>query len=293
MSGEVVYSNRSGGTFDGVPVMQVLFVACLASSCFACLPLLAFANGGEIFVGTLLLYRFREVERVKGSRQIASQILLVMIFQAVSQLALPLISSQFSNGGIVSGEFASGPYAVIEALALTYYLTVPSTASFQLLGLKLTNNIFTYAGALYLLLLTPKSFASGFIGCVFGLLYELNILGLRNFMIPRFLCEACWNSIGRLICGPDACRAKIRFGRYVQQINAAANNTTSNRQHQQQRESTTNGSNHTNSGGPAAADPRALQALESMGFERQLAEEALRITNNDLNQAMNLLLAQT
>ena len=42
----------------------------------------------------------------------------------------------------------------------------------------------------------------------------------------------------------------------------------------------------------AEADPQALSQLESMGFDRGLASEALRHANNDLNLAMTLLLGQ-
>ena len=300
----VVYSNKNGGAFDGVPVMQFFLLASLLLS-FAIQPIsqglslkglstngtlssvlsfLAFSTGGETLVGSLLLFNLREIEKTKGSSKIASQILFATLFQALSSLAFSGLWVLFSDG------FANGPYGAIHALVLTYYFTVPSVASVQLFGLTMSNKVFVYAPALHLLLCHGKgSLAAGLSGSLFGLLYELNILNIGKLQVPRSLSSACQNTIGRLMSGPDACKTRIRFGRYVQQMNAQNETEHSNSQSQPHREADF-GAVRADEGRPT--DPQALQTLESMGFERQLAAEALRQTNNDLNQAMNLLLAQ-
>ncbi len=185
---EVFYTTQGAGAFEGVPVVKVLLVASLAAT-FVCggskrkagspASVLAFSTLGETVVGTLLLYQLREVEKVKGSRKLATQFLFSLLLQVLCELVVSGSTDFFAEG------FASGPYGAIFSLVSSSFFLLPSSSSFNFLGLELTSNIFTFVGSLHLLLLRGRSsFASGVCGLIWGFLYERNVLNIEKLQIP-------------------------------------------------------------------------------------------------------------
>lgn|ERR1719305_78650 len=274
---EAVFLRRGGGggVFEGTPVVMVLLLATLLlfvlnGSALGLPAALSFAENGELLVGILILYRCREVERLQGSRRTASQVILATVFQLVVAVALEAKRPGF--------RLAGGPYAAIFSLVTCAAFTVPSSASVRVFGIvEVSNTSLLHLGALHLMLSRgTMSVASAACGIVSQTLLPSWIT------LPDFVARACQNSIGRLLEGPNARKAKVRYGRFVQSQRASLAVP-----------STGDGpSSRSSSAAAAAADPQALQTLEGMGFDRQMAAQALAHAHNDLQLAMNLLLGQ-
>ena len=96
---------------------------------------LAFATGGEIMVGSLLLYKLT-VER-QGPPQ-------AILFAALGQY----LTSSRSVASLPTDW--PGPYGPVFCLVAAFTLTVPSVTSFDLFGVGVTNNAFVYLGAFHL-----------------------------------------------------------------------------------------------------------------------------------------------
>ncbi|QDZ19057.1 hypothetical protein HOP50_02g15660 [Chloropicon primus] len=284
---EVVYRKEAGGGLDGVPVTRALLFASLGLSLVlgqdkVQLPargfeLLCWSTGSEIIVGTLLLYWLKEVERVKGSRKTATMILLASVVQSLARAALSALWPDVFKGG-----FCDGPLTAVFALIAAFWLTVPSIASLEVFGgLQVTNNVFVYVAALHLIVGRGwKSFSLGAVGWLFGLAYQTNFLSLGRVELPSFLSQAC----GKVFEGADYDKVKVRYGRFVQ-IRREPGRGEGGGQNQQ-------GTGLFGGARPAEPHPQALQMLESMGFDTGVASEALRQTNNNLNEAASMLLGQ-
>ncbi|KAG0187667.1 hypothetical protein DFQ28_005979 [Apophysomyces sp. BC1034] len=107
----------------------------------------AFANSGEMFFGTLLLYTMRVIERQYGSAKYAAFVFLAL-----------LISTFLEVGVLVSGarlglrSIPGGPYALIFAMLYQYHRIIPITYRFRIFGMTLNDKMFVYILALQIFL---------------------------------------------------------------------------------------------------------------------------------------------
>ena len=278
---EVTPVRGGPGPFEGSPVTKALLFGSLVLSLTlrrgsSALSALAFATGGEIMVGSLLLYKLTEVERVKGSGPTASAILFAALGQYLTSVALR---------GVFADGLASGPYGPVFCLVAAFTLTVPSVTSFDLFGVRVTNNAFVYLGAFHLAVSRgSSSLAAGAAGYLLGLVHGRKVPGhIGRLQAPSFVSEAVAGILG----GSDRGRPTVRFGRLFGGVQQPAGAGPAGAGME-----TGLGEGGRQPRQAAEADPQALSHLESMGFDRGLASEALRHANNDLNLAMTLLLGQ-
>ncbi|KAG0170372.1 hypothetical protein DFQ30_002572 [Apophysomyces sp. BC1015] len=140
----------------------------------------AFANSGEMFFGTLLLYTMRVIERQYGSAKYAAFVFLAL-----------LISTFLEVGVLVSGarlglrSIPGGPYALIFAMLYQYHRIIPITYRFRIFGMTLNDKMFVYILALQIFLSQSFStIAPCSCGLMTGALYRSDIGNMKQWRFP-------------------------------------------------------------------------------------------------------------
>ncbi|KAJ7098644.1 hypothetical protein B0H15DRAFT_585618 [Mycena belliarum] len=145
---------------------------------------LAFSSSSELFVTEILLYNIGvPIERQFGSLKFAS-------FAVVSTLLATLLEFValvlFHRAGL--NFIPSGPTTLLFNIVYQYSRIVPSSYSFRIFGLPLTNKSFTYILALQLALAhLPGSAAAALAGLVAGQLYRSDLANLKAYRLPPSL----------------------------------------------------------------------------------------------------------
>lgn len=151
-------------------------------------------NQSEIIFASLALYNLRIVERLLGSRQFLSYVLVVLMYTSIF---VPLISAFIGILPFVSIPYIpSGPTALIFSLLVQYRELVPVAYKFKFLlsstsdsvtEVTLTDKIFL---SLCVLQLTwTKYWGSiiiAFTGWTVGVLLDLEILPGKGWRVPLF-----------------------------------------------------------------------------------------------------------
>ncbi|CAG80445.1 hypothetical protein B0I72DRAFT_88994 [Yarrowia lipolytica] len=153
-----------------------------------------YVNQSEIIFASLALYNLRIVERLLGSRQFLSYVLVVLMYTSIF---VPLISAFIGILPFVSIPYIpSGPTALIFSLLVQYRELVPVAYKFKFLlsstsdsvtEVTLTDKIFL---SLCVLQLTwTKYWGSiiiAFTGWTVGVLLDLEILPGKGWRVPLF-----------------------------------------------------------------------------------------------------------
>uniref|UniRef100_A0A1J3FS35 Ubiquitin-associated domain-containing protein 2 n=1 Tax=Noccaea caerulescens TaxID=107243 RepID=A0A1J3FS35_NOCCA len=214
----------------------------------------AFSSTSELLFGLYLMYYFRVFERQIGS----NKYWIFIFFSGSASLILEIIMLSLFKGNLVT----SGPYALIFASFVPFYLDIPVLKRFRVLGINFSDKSFIYLAGLQLLLSSWKrSIFPGICGIVAGSLYRLNIFGIRKAKLPDFIASL--------------------FSSHSQ----APRMTTPNLGRQAVR----------SYGAPmpsSSIEPseEAIATLVSMGFDQNAARQALVHARNDVNSATNILL---
>jgi hypothetical protein len=85
---------------------------------------------------------------------------------------------------------ACGPYGLIFASFIPFFLDIPVTSRFRIFGVNFSDKSFIYLAGLQLLLSSGKrSLIPGICGLIAGSLYRLNVLGIRRMKVssPLFI----------------------------------------------------------------------------------------------------------
>ncbi|KAK9867419.1 hypothetical protein WJX84_003613 [Apatococcus fuscideae] len=173
--------------------------------------------------------------------------------------------------GLLLPRYAAGPYSFIFTSLVEYTLNVPPATHFDLFGWRLTDKAFVYLAALQLLWSSPRSSAPACLtGLLFGAAYWVAPLGLQRLKIPAALATL-------LHGGP---RPQVRAGQLAQPSSGSSSQMRSPSQAQV----------------PAASAPQlpevsheALEQMAAMGFDRDIAAQALQQNNNDVSAALTFL----
>ena len=246
---------------------------------------LGFARPIELALGVSILYGLRHVERIMGTRAFLSfltastSLAVVVQWAAVRMLGMPC---------------SSGPYAPLFSLLVIYYAHVPAVALSRanhaqgdLDAWSISQKVPMYVGSLVLAAL--QGWNSLFPACI----------GLACGIV-------CNPSIGRLVF-PDYVASF--FSRYVDSWFASPTQALGDRADARAARRGGPRANADNLippsifGAPQAAAinrPLAVaireadvDSLMGMGFEREVAERALRENGGDVNQAANALFSNT
>ncbi|KAF7722722.1 hypothetical protein EC973_002815 [Apophysomyces ossiformis] len=140
----------------------------------------AFANSGEMFFGTLLLYTMRVIERQYGSAKYAAFVFLALLISTFLELGILVSAAKLGLRSI-----PGGPYALIFAMLYQYHRIVPITYRFRIFGITFNDKMFVYILALQIFLsqffttIAPCS-----CGLMAGALYRSDIGSIKQWRFP-------------------------------------------------------------------------------------------------------------
>ena len=210
----------------------------------------AFSTTSEAFLGLILLYNYRVLERQWGTMKFSSYLVLSVAISTVLNI-LSLVA--LKSTGIDS--LSPGLHGAILALTYQYYLEIPSSYSIKVLGMKITDHAFC------LILASQFSIVSGLSslipacnGLLAGILISV-FKPLQNFRLPKFLANFCTSMFLPLLkSDPPAQQSRVTM----------------------QNEITSHTANRSDSA-LAQINEEDLVMLQSMGFERSRIVEALQV----------------
>lgn len=286
--------NAGPGGFGNAPVSKgILITSAVASVCEQAarvsqkrLPVaiqvvsnaLVLRSPGELLIGLGLLYYFRVLERQYGSHKFGAYAFVATGASYILQFAIaPVVKLQPG--------FPSGPYCLIFASIVQFYFSVPPSSKFSVFGWRLNDKAFVYlAGAQLLFSGGWSSVFVGGTGIAAGLLYRFNVFNIKRFRFPGFFNRFIGSTLGQLLSEQPGNRPQISI----------AGPAHSGHTQGPYRAPGAPGPQPQAPRAPAPAalpppSPEHLQQLMAMGFDRSRAERALQQTNNDINQAIALL----
>ncbi|XBI26902.1 hypothetical protein VPH35_051500 [Triticum aestivum] len=146
--------------------------------------LFAFQSTPELMVGLYLLYYFRVFERQMGSNKYS----VFSLFAIAVSLPLEILSLVLLKDTNYITALASGPYGLIFASFIPFFLDIPITSRFRIFGVNFSDKSFIYLAGLQLLVSSWKrSLIPGICGLIAGSLYRLNVFGIRRRKVIRSL----------------------------------------------------------------------------------------------------------
>ncbi|CAM6119784.1 unnamed protein product [Calypogeia fissa] len=248
-----------------------------------------FSTSPELIFGLYLIYFFRVFERQLGSNKYSIYVLFTTALTTFLEVvALAAIRGTSLPDPTSSGiSLSPGPYGLVFASFIPFFFDIPVSTRFRVFGITFSDKSFVYLAGLQLLLSSWKrSLIPGLCGILAGLTYRSNILGVRRMKFPEGLASGA---------------AKL----FQPLLASVASSTTAATPHSVRAPGTREAANQTQIGRPYearfAAPPTALapvlppsedsiSILVGMGFDRNMALQALARSRNDLMVATNLLL---
>jgi membrane associated rhomboid family serine protease len=224
----------------------------------------AFSSTTQLLSGLYLLYFFRVFERQIGSNKYS----VFIFFSGFVSLILETILLSLTKDP-TANLLTSGPYALVFASFVPFFLDIPVTKRFGVLGVHFSDKSFIYLAGVQLLLSSWKrSIFTGICGIIAGSLYRLNIFGIRKAKFPEFMASLFSRfSLPSLSShSQPPRRTSPNLGRQAVRAYRAPM--------------------------PSTTEPseEAIATLVSMGFDQNAARQALVHARNDVNAATNILL---
>ncbi|XP_019084905.1 PREDICTED: rhomboid-like protein 20 isoform X2 [Camelina sativa] len=230
----------------------------------------AFSSTPELMFGLYLLYYFRVFERQIGSNKYS---VFLLFSGSVSLLLEVFLLSLLKD--TTTNLLTSGPYGLIFASFIPFYLDIPVSTRFRVFGVNFSDKSFIYLAGVQLLLSSWKrSIFPGICGIIAGSLYRLNILGIRKAKFPEFVASF----ISRLSFPSFSNSPPPAPSRSV--VGTISPNTVRRAERSQPAPVTSS----------VEPSEEAIATLVSMGFDRNAARQALMHARNDVNSATNILL---
>ncbi|VVB02922.1 unnamed protein product [Arabis nemorensis] len=223
----------------------------------------AFSSTPELFFGLYLMYYFRVFERQIGSNKHS---VFILFSGFVSLILQAILLSLFKDP--TANLLTSGPYALIFASFVPFYLDIPVSKRFHVLGVHFSDKSFIYLAGVQLLLSSwRRSFFPGICGIIAGSLYRLNIFGVRKAKLPEFMASLFSRISLPSLSSQAPRRASPNLGRQAVRSYRAPMPSLS-----------------------TEPSEEAIATLVSMGFDQNAARQALVHARNDVNAATNILL---
>uniref|UniRef100_A0A0D3EM64 UBA domain-containing protein n=1 Tax=Oryza barthii TaxID=65489 RepID=A0A0D3EM64_9ORYZ len=233
----------------------------------------AFQSTPELLFGVYLLYYFRVFERQIGSNKYS----VFSLFTISVSLLLEILSLVLLKDTNYLSTLACGPYGLIFASFIPFFLDIPVTSRFRIFGVNFSDKSFIYLAGLQLLLSSGKrSLIPGICGLIAGSLYRLNVLGIRRMKMPQVI-ASFFARIFAPSSGGSSRPSRSLVGNMSSRTSRAVQN------------------NQPSGFAPVVEPPESsIAMLVSMGFDGNAARQALMRARNDINTATNILLeAQT
>lgn len=234
----------------------------------------AFSSTPEMMFGLYLLYYFRVFERQIGSNKYSVFILFSIIVPSFFEvLTLVLLKADPTISLL-----ASGPYGLIFSSFVPFYFDIPISTRFRIFGFRFSDKSFIYLAGLQLFFSSWKrSLLPGICGVLSGSLYRLNVLGIRRIKFPEFVTSFFSRLSWPAFRGLPSSSSGNMIG-----------NLPSYPGHQL--EVPGNYPSSMPLGSMAEPPEESISTLLSMGFDRNMARQALLQAGNDVNLATNILL---
>nr|XP_009414212.1 PREDICTED: rhomboid-like protein 20 isoform X1 [Musa acuminata subsp. malaccensis] len=234
----------------------------------------AFSSIPELVAGFYLLYYFRVFERQIGSNKYSVFVLFCIVASTFFEiLALALLKD--------SHVLASGPYGLIFAAFVPFFVDVPVMSRFRVLGINFTDKSIVYFVGFQLLLCGWKwSFIPGMCGVLAGFLYFVNAFGIRRLKLDHVqFPKKVASVVSRLFLSSSTSST------HNSTANIRRNARVPYADHRVQH-------NYSSVGHISMPEPpeSSIATLVSMGFDGNAARQALMQARNDLNVATNILL---
>ncbi|XP_054802106.1 rhomboid-like protein 20 isoform X3 [Prosopis cineraria] len=238
------------------------------------LSIFAFSSTPELICGLYLLYYFRVFERQIGSNKYS----VFVVFSMLVSLLFEVLALKLMNGRFVE-QVSSGPYGLIFASFVPFFLDIPVSTRLRVLGFPFSDKSFTYLAGIQLLLSSFKgSILPGLCGILAGYLYRLNVFYIRKAKFPRFIA-----SLFSRFFSPSMGSSRAPSTR-----NAVGNRPFYSAVRQAECWLQRNYPASMQSVAEPSED--SIATLVSMGFDRNSARQALVHARNDVNVATNILL---
>ena len=270
-----------------------------------------FQSMSELIVGLSFLAHFlRRMEQELSSRRLVAWLIGLVAANVFLRLAAVATLDDEIAGAFVASDFVKGPYLFVGGVLYWYKACVPRLyprfLSSTILGISLSEKTFPYVWALYTLFMRgTTSFLVGAIGVLVSAIYFFllsvstktihgNSINIPFLDVPDAVVNALpWDSLSGLFLLDSSPKVYAPF------ITRAAMNLPRG-----------DGRPRRNRGRGGAAmqrardviaetpvavavavpTPEAIAQLTSMGFEEQRVKEALRVSDNNVERAANILL---
>lgn len=250
-----------------------------------------FSSVPQMFIGVMLIYSMRQFERQFGIRKFGSYVFLSFVISLFTQCAIITTASSM-NFPI---RIASGPYFIVYSLLALYYRHIPKLhpSRHAIFGsFRFSEKSWTYVFALQLLCGEGLgSICAGLSGFFAGYVYLSDFLSLQSIRLPKFV-ETIFSPFSYILGSTPLINNAIPNPH----IQPPRQQQQQQRQYRDQqlplRNNGWNGNNrNTPSQVPVLSPPPedAIEALVNLGFEREQAINALRVTNNNVDAAANYL----
>jgi hypothetical protein len=255
---------------------------------------LVFPDPKSTLLALFILYFFRVLERRSGSLRFSSNLALGWTLGVSLELLLsPLLGLQL----------APGPLPLLLPLFVPFFRHIPLVSSTNFGPVPISTKSLTYLLGLQLGLASPGALLSAGAGLLAGL--AVHCSPLSAWRLPSVLGSLASLALGPLASGPPPpgpalLGATLEIQRtqqaeaIEQQLLRARHVPVGGRQMRLEEMRVRAGGQQA---GPAPAQaarpapsPVLVATLTDMGFPRDRVEEALRQTDNDVDQATNLLL---
>ncbi|KAJ3447978.1 rhomboid protein [Anaeramoeba flamelloides] len=281
----------------------------------------------DLFVGSVLIYHFRLIERIFGTAKFTVLVTFVYTFSILTQFVMMLIMPSIKF-------ITPGPISLIFALLIVYTNKLPPTTTiFRGFGLRFNAKSLVWLFCVLLFVRSKKISVIGPItGIIAGLVYEIELLPIKKLLFPESVNNFCSKYVIPIL-GTNQSRQSFvsnrntnrNINRNRQMLNnnqlnlnrqlGRTNVNTNRNQNQNQNQFLQNNQNNlasteeqllqsiiersrneiTNSTENISTQSEEfqnnLQELIAIGFDPEKAEDALKKTQNNLTLATNILLS--
>ncbi|CAN7941755.1 unnamed protein product [Ixodes pacificus] len=158
---------------------------------------MSFLDTKDLVCGSLLIYYFRIFERRYGSQKFASFLLATSAVATLLELSSIYALKHFE---VPLSLFPSGPYALVFALFVNYFLDIPRVAQTYVLGVPVTGKTLTYLLGLQVISTSRETAVCGLCSLVAGALCRWNVLYVGALVrVPGWMGRLCSATLGRLL----------------------------------------------------------------------------------------------
>jgi len=249
-----------------------------------------FKNVPELVFGSIFIYSFRLFERMMGSSKYTAYIISSVSITTLIQLSFMILTGKEMK----EAKSFSSPFSFIFSTLVLFYKDIPPTIWFKLFGFKLTDKFFSYALASQVLFTFPQHLYASSFGIISGVIYSSRLVGLGHLCFPRSVNSFCTKWILPLIQSNDTPTNNNNNTGSSRRTSSSSSSSTSNRTTRNGGPIFQNLSTNTYYQAPPPPAPIApseenIEMLVSMGFSRARAVEVLTRTNNNLNEAAQII----